>query len=275
MIGYTFFPTPEQARLPVGNRRVFLALGLMMIVFVIVTGYAVARYRATLGHPLRPTHLNHPWIRAAGDLSQAAYFRKSFNLPGPVRHAWLKIAAADAFEVNVNRNPLGRQYLWRPTRPFQSGTSEKGQVVSWQDPAMALNFPREYQWDGHDNWRLPTFIELTSSLVPGRNVIAIEAESRLAAARVSFEGEIRLWSGEVIPLRSDDTWLGESSIPGPQFLDWTEVAYWDKAWRSAVICEGPTPHALRTVPEPVYTDPFMGDWLRHPTAGNDSEITFA
>jgi 4-amino-4-deoxy-L-arabinose transferase-like glycosyltransferase len=258
-----------------GKRRVLVALGLTMIVFVMVLGYALARFRATEGHALRTTQLNHPWIRAAGDLSQAAYFRKTFDLPGPVRHAWLKIAAADAFEVNVNRNPLGRQYLWRPTRPFQSGFSEKGQVLSWQDPAMALNFPREYQWDGHDNWRLPTFVELTSSFVPGRNVIAIEAEARLAPARVSFEGEIQLWSGEVIPLRSDDTWLGESSTPGIQLLDWTEIYFWDKEWQNAVICDGPTDRGLRSVPEPIYAEPFTGDWLRHPTVASDSEITFA
>jgi 4-amino-4-deoxy-L-arabinose transferase-like glycosyltransferase len=269
-------PTLSNGRVALAtNSRILIALGLTTIAFVIVVGYAVARYRATQGHALRTTQLNQPWIRAAGDLSQAAYFRKSVDLPGPVKHAWIKIAAADAFEVNVNRNPLGRQYLWRPTRPFQSGTSEKGQVISWQEPAMALNFPREYQWDGHDNWRLPTFVELTSSFVPGRNVIAIEAESRLAPARVTFEGEIQLWSGEIITLRSDDTWLGESSVSGPQFLDWTETYFWDKEWQNAVICDGPTDQALRTVPEPVYSEPFAGDWLRHPTVATDAEITFA
>ena len=146
--------------------------------------------RTTAHHPFRDTPYNSPWIRAAGQPSHAGYFRKRFDLPGPVRHAWLKIAATDAFEVSVNRNPAGRVYLWRPTRPFQTGTSEKGQMLSPQEPAMALNFPREYQWDGHDTWRLPTYIELTSALQPGKNVIAIEFESRLAPARVTFEGEI-------------------------------------------------------------------------------------
>ena len=257
------------------THRLLAALAIALLVFVGVMGYALARYRATDGHTLRKTVLNSPWIRAAGDPSHAAYFRKNIDLPGPVRHAWIKIAASDAFEVNVNRNPLGRQYLWRPTRPFQSGTSEKGQVLLWQDPAMALNFPREYQWDGHDNWRLPMYIELTSALQPGRNVLAIEAESRLAPARVSVEGEIQLWSGEVIPLRSDETWLGEPSTPGPQWLDWTESNYWDKEWRRAVVCDGPTDWGLRSVPEPVYTEPFAGEWMRHPAAANDAAVTYS
>ncbi len=248
--------------------------GLMLIAFVIVTGYAVARYQQTLSHPLRVTSYSSPWICAPGAPSHAGYFRKRFDLPGQVKHAWLKIVAADAFEVTVNRNPLGRIYLWRPTRPFQTGTSEKGQVLLPQDPAMALNFPREYQWDGHDTWRLPTYIDITSSFKQGKNIVAIEAESRLAPARVSFVGEIQMHDGSVIPIKSDETWLAETAIPGPQLVDWTELYYWDKQWRNAVMTEGPATHGYRSHPEQIYTKSFSGNWLRHPKASNHAAVVF-
>lgn len=255
-------------------RRTVFALIVMSVAFILIVGYAIARYQKTSTHPLRVTDYSAPWIRASGDPSHAGYFRKRFDLPGAVKNAWIKIVAADAFEVSVNRNPLGRIYLWRPTRPFQNGTSEKGQVLLPQDPAMALNFPREYQWDGHDTWRLPTYIDLTSSFNQGKNVVTVEVESRLAPARASFVGEIQLWSGEVIPINSDESWVGEAAIPGPQFLDWTELYYWDKEWRQAVVTEGPAKSGYRSHPEQIYCESFDRHWLRHPSATSKSGVTF-
>ena len=265
----------EEIRREKQLRRILLSLLIISLVFTVNVGYGLARFLETTQHPLRRTNYSNRWIRAAGVPSQAAYFRKTFDLPGPVRHAWIKIAAAEAFEVNVNRNPMGRQYLWRPTRPFQSGTSEKGQILSWREPALALNFPRDYQWDGHDNWRLATFIEMTGSFRPGKNVVAIEAESRTESARVTFEGEIQLWSGEIIPIQSDETWCGEPAPLGPQLSDWTEVNYWGNEWRKAVACEGPISHGLRSVPEAVYRDSFQGDWIRHRSASGEDAIVFS
>ena len=91
------------------HRRILLSLLIMSFVFTVNAGYGVARFLETTQHPLRRTNYPNRWIRAAGVPSQAAYFRKTFDLPGPVRHAWIKIAAAEAFEVSVNTNPTGRQ----------------------------------------------------------------------------------------------------------------------------------------------------------------------
>ncbi|QEG23030.1 ArnT family glycosyltransferase [Mariniblastus fucicola] len=248
---------------------------LVMMAFMGTTAYAVALYRMSANQPLRNTAYESDWICAPGAPSHAGYFRKRFDLTSEVKHAWVKIVAADAYEISVNRNPMGRIYLWRPTRPFQTGTSEKGQVLQPNNPAMALNFPREYQWDGHDTWRLPSYIELTSSFQVGKNVITIETESRSAPARVSFVGEIQLYNGKVIPLRSDESWSSEPAIPGPQLLDWTELGYWDKEWRHAKICDGPADSGYRSHPEEIYREPFRGNWMRHPKASNKASVSYA
>jgi len=251
-----------------------VAFLLVLVAFIATVGYATAKFRLAQTKPLFKTGSSEAWIRAAGDPGRAGYFRKRFDLTSEVKHAWIKIAATDAFEISVNRNPMGRVYLWRPTRPFQTGTSEKGQVLLPQEAATALNFPREYQWDGHETWRLPSYIELTSSFNNGNNVIAIEVESRSAPARVSFVGEIQLHNGTVIPIRSDDSWLAEPAIPGPQLLDWTELRYWDKEWQNAVVTDGPKATAFRSHPEQLYTDAFSGSWLRHPQASNKAAVDF-
>ncbi len=256
------------------KKRTIVGLVCVTIVFVLVSGYALASYLSTVNHPLRETDFPGQWIQTAGEPSHAGFFRKRFDLPGPVRHAWIKIAANNAFEISVNGNPQGRIYMWRPTRPFQTSVSEKGQILMPQNAAMSLNFPREYQWDGHDSWKLPSYINLGAEMNPGKNVIAIELESRHAPAQVTFNGEIELWNGTVIPFRSDETWLAEPAVPGPQLLDWTDLYYWDKEWRNAVPTQGPAQSAWRSHPPQIYTESFDANWLRHPSAASEAGVTF-
>ncbi len=254
--------------------RSLIYLSAIATSFVLIAGYSLARYRDTERSPLRTTKYPENWIQTESNTAHTAYFRKRFDLTSQVRHAWIKIIGKDSFEITVNRNPLGRIYLWRPTRPFQNGSSEKGQVLLPQDPAMALNFPREYQWDGHDTWRLPTYVELTSSLQIGKNVITVEIESRGAPAKVAFVGQIELWDGRIIPIESDETWLAEPTPIGPQLLDWTELYYWDKDWRHAVLSEPPINQGFRSHPEELFSRPFTGSWLRHPQVDGRRPLIF-
>lgn len=241
---------------------IWIKFTFVSILFAFLLSYSVCSWKATWLDPIRPLGLKGEWIRSPGIKSSTAYFRKQINIRSSIRHAWISIAAKDGFEFSVNRNPVGKQYLWRPTRPFQNGGSEKGQKLSWQQPAMALNFPREYQWDGHDNWLLPTYIEFTNSLQTGKNLLCLEIESRSMPAAVSFYGEIVLWNGEVITIQSDNTWKSEPVPLGPQFLDWTEPGYWDKEWRYAQACKGPANSVLRSVPAGIYKKPFDGRWIK-------------
>lgn len=242
--------------------------------FVLLGGYFLAEWRMTKAQPLRDLTLEGKWIRASGDPSHAGYFRKRFRLTSQVKHAWIVIASQGGCEVSVNRNPMGRMYLWRPTRAFQSGSSERGQMLHPQEPTMALNFPREYQWSGHDNSQLPLYFDLTPSFQMGENVVCIETESRSIPAMVNFHGEIELWSGEKIAIRSGEDWLGESCPPGPQSLDWTETFYWDKEWNQAILCDGQKTQVQRIVPEAIFSQPFAGSWLRHPSANPTSAVSF-
>lgn len=232
------------------------------ILFAFLLTYSVCCWKATWSDPIRPLELKGGWIRSPGTKSPSAYFRKQIDIRTSIRHAWISIAAKDGFEFSVNRNPVGKQYLWRPTRPFQNGGSEKGQRLSWQQPSIALNFPREYQWDGHDNWLLPTYIEFTNSLQIGKNLLCLEIESRSLPASVSFFGEIVLWNGEVITIQSDESWKSEPVPLGPQVLDWTEPGYWDKEWRHAQVCKGPANSVLRSVPTSIFEKPFDGCWMK-------------
>ena len=214
------------------------------------------------------------WICAPGSNSYSGYFRKTLEFNCTIQHAWILVAAKDSFEVSVNRDPVGRQYLWRPTRPFQNGGSEKGQRLAHQNSALALNFPREYQWDGHYNWLLPTYIEFTNSLRPGQNTICIEAESRSCPASVNFYGEVVLTSGERITISSDTSWKAEPVPHGPQVYDWTEPNYQDSTWQNAELAEFGVKSGWRSHPEEIYSQPFSGKWMQSIHGPDNDELSF-
>ena len=255
------------------------SVGLIVLAtcFAIVLGLTLFRRNVASQSQVKPTTIDAAWICAppsAAGSGNSAYFRKTFQLPGNVVNGWIKISAIDAYEVSVNRNPLGRFYLWRPTRPFHNGMSEKGQRLTSDSSALALNFPREYQWDGHDSYRVPQLISLTNSLRPGKNVICIELESRSAPARASFVGEIQMASGQVVKFQSDNSWRSEPVPKGPQLYDWTEPKYRDAAWRFAQTVTGPSNQLYRTFDPAIYSTTFQGKWLRHPSANSDDSVWF-
>ena len=72
---------------------------LTVVAFIVVVGYSIALYRFSETQPLRATAYEGDWISAPGTPAHAGYFRKRFDLTGEVKHAWIKIVAADAFET--------------------------------------------------------------------------------------------------------------------------------------------------------------------------------
>lgn len=237
-------------------------LVLVVFCFSFLLAYALNRSHPAKSLALRPLELRGQWICAPGGDSYSGYFRKQFNVNGTIKHAWMVVAAKDGFEVSVNRNPIGRHYLWRPTRPFQNGGSESGQRLSHQNSALALNFPREYQWTGHESWMLPTYVEFTGKLQVGQNVICVEVESRGRPASANFYGEILLTSGKKIVICSDRTWKSEPVPPGRQYVDWTELTYRDWQWRNADIASVDIRKVWRSLPEEIYSTPFQGKWMQ-------------
>ena len=146
-----------------GRHRI-ITLAALATTFGLLSGLALGHWRSSPGPFMRRMSMDGAWIKAPGTPGYVGHFRRRFILPGPVKHAWIAVTAREGFEVCVNRNPAGRFYLWRPTRPFQTGLSEGGQVINPSPAVLALNFPREYQWASHRNDWLVFLDEPTSGL---------------------------------------------------------------------------------------------------------------
>jgi hypothetical protein len=256
--------------------RQFLALAVLIVVAAVSGTYVVATWLAVRSNPVRPfTEMKGQWIQAASNReAYSSAFRRDFRLAGHVRNAWIAVSARDGFEVTVNGYAIGWQYMMRPTRPYQSTLSERGQWISWPKVALSLNFAREYQWTDHDNYLLPVFVDLTPYLKPGSNIIGLEIESRESPAKVRFDGSIKLWNGEVISLASGSDWQAEVTPPNIHNMDWRSPNYPIRSWQSAVLSDPPPDQPLRTFDPRIYSTDFRGRWIRHPAASAQDSIWF-
>ena len=262
--------TERRRHLPRAIRGVMVSATL----FALLLGYSCYRWRTTTTYPLQPITFSGDWIKPAGAAGYSGYFRKRVQVSSTVVNAWIMISACDGYEVIVNGDPVSRQHVWRPTRPFQNGSSEKGQRVTDRIPAIGLNFPREYQWTGHESFRVPVFVDIRPELERGENVICVQVESRTAPAKLILAGEIRLASGERIDLSTSQDWVAESIPVGRSNTHWTDVHYDDVAWRAAQVAGSPRGSFWRTFDAGLFATPFDSRWLKHSTASAEEAVVF-
>jgi 4-amino-4-deoxy-L-arabinose transferase-like glycosyltransferase len=207
-----------------------------------------------------PFDMRGSWLSSPDPRAQVAQFRRTFFVTSDVRVAWIAVAAHEGYEVIVNGTTGGQSLLWRPTRPFQTGLSEGGQRVTPPESLLDLNFPREYQWEGHQGERLPGLFDIGPYLSPGKNVVCIEVETRAPPVALSVDGEVLLWSGERIALASDGDY--KAAPEPPSTSAWTRADFVDGDWPEAPRTDPAPGRTLRVVDPDVYREPFAGRELR-------------
>jgi 4-amino-4-deoxy-L-arabinose transferase-like glycosyltransferase len=206
------------------------------------------------------------WITTSATDQSTGCFRIDLSIPGTVANAWITLASNGGFEVLANGRPCAKDYVGSPVSPFQQGLSELGQKLTPADPAISINYPREYQWAHHDTAELPIWIDLTNSLHPGHNALCVEIETAGTSPAMILSGEVLLSTGERIPIRSGSDWAAEP-VPTrlPQYA-WTDAESTIFDWRRARVLDW---HRTfwRLVPQGVFEEPFRGKRVRVPVDG--------
>lgn len=201
------------------------------------------------------------WIRTVDEIQATGCFRQDFLLKGDTEHAWVCIAAQGGFELIVNGDPVGSWTYWRPTRPFQNGMSAAGQRLTSSDPAMALNFPREYQWSGHANEKTPVYFDIRPYLRKGINTVCVETEGRKAKPAFILTGGIHLKDGTFVPINSNAVWLAEPVPVNATQVEWIMPGARPEGWRKAEVWTRGPRTGVTAVPAGAYAQPFEGKWV--------------
>ncbi|MGM0493486.1 MAG: beta-galactosidase [Armatimonadota bacterium] len=115
--------------------------------------------------------------------------------------------------------------------PPQRVTSAKLQVTADDRYTMWFNGELLSESTEADGWREPELVDLQPHLVPGENVIAVEARDVSSAEGLLAEGAI-LWPRGSMKLRTGDDWRAAGEAPE----GWTDPDFDSSDWpRAAVI----------------------------------------
>ena len=207
------------------------------------------------------------WIATTSTQQSCGCFRLDLSIPDKIVNAWITLASSGGFEVFVNGHASARNYVGSPVSPYQEGLSSFGQKLTTEDPAISINYPREYQWEHHDTAELPTWIDLTNALSPGHNALCVEVESTGAVPAMIVSGEVELSTGERIPIRSGSDWAAEP-VPTrlPQYA-WTESGTPVLDWHRARLVDLHRKF-WRLVPKDIFEESFSGKRVRVPPASS-------
>ncbi len=203
------------------------------------------------------------WIVSQGDEQAGAHYRIDFEIPASeIEIAWAAISADNGFEIVTNGSQSAKWEFFRGTRPFGSGNSEFGQKMYYASSALALNFPREYQWSTHANWKTSVFVDLTKDFKAGsHNSITVLAHSRHERPSFILTGEIKLKNGQVIPLRSNDSWRACFTTPTHTRQEWIIPQISVDHWDYCKILDHLPRKQFRLIPDGIFTETFRGAWL--------------
>ena len=208
------------------------------------------------------------WILAKGDDQAGANYRLNFELTASeVINAWVAISADSGFGMVVNGNQVAKWELYRGTRPFGSGLSEYGQKTYYGPTALGLNFPREYQWSDHANWKVPIYVDLSKHLQGGSyNSICVTTHARHERPSFILTGNISLASGEQVPLRSNASWKACFAAQQLTKMEWfapgISIEHWDQARQIPDVAR----KVYQFPPKGFFETEFGGQWLPVSTA---------
>jgi len=249
----------------------FKLLGLICLAAAALAAVSYCLLVALLPPEPVPTPFSFPaesaWITTSSKNQSTGCFRLDFTLSGEVINAWVALSTNGTYEVLANGDSVSQFFLWRRTRSFQTSLAEEGQKLSPAGAAMGVNYPREYQWKDHDDAELPIWIDLTTHLHAGHNVLGVEVESNGNTPALILAGEAELDTGEKVPLRSNSQWVAEpvpKRLPQNSWMEtMTPTADWNHArelpWRRSF---------WRVVPTGVFEEPFRGARIRSVVPGS-------
>ena len=207
------------------------------------------------------------WITTSAQHEATGCFRLDIDIPSKIAHAWLALAVNGGFELTANGSGSVRNFVFTPTHSFQNGLNVVGQKLQTGTEAIAIVYPREYQWVPHDYVELPTWADLTASLHPGHNIICVEVETSTTRPLLIASGEIQLANGEKIPIHSGANWVAEPVPPRAPQYSWIDPLVPVRDWHHAIPVTSSKP-MWRVIPNESFRDAFFGQRVRSVVPGS-------
>jgi hypothetical protein len=254
------------------NRWISLGLVLVLGFLLGVLGYSLwDKPYAPIGRINWSPEVQ--WISPQQE-SYNLYARRTFYLPDAPQVGWLRLSADDNFFLFVNGQRVAYEYSVTTNHPlsFNSRLSEKFQRFNDITPYVAAN--RSYIFIAPPRgWKLTTYVDITSYLRAGKNVIGLEIRKGQKNPRAVVEGYVYSTPQSTpISLSTGLTpWRTSMISNNHQALQWYSPDFPDESWSEAKSIGLVQEATYSRLSKNLFERPLHGSWING-TASPQGEL---
>lgn len=197
---------------------------------------------------------------------------RRFNLSEPAQLGWLRVSADNDFVLYVNGRVAAQEVSYQSKIPRNS----LGLATKLGDPFQKFNDSAPYDLFANDwiqmpyprDWKLTSYVDISSYLQTGKNVIGIEVQNSRKKPRVVIEGTVHTFAESApIDLTTGATaWRVSALSYNRQRLKWSDPHYSDESWPDAKLLGAVTEATYSRLSKHLFDRRSQGNWI----AGNES-----
>ncbi|MEH1860695.1 MAG: glycosyltransferase family 39 protein [Nostoc sp.] len=194
--------------------------------------------------------------------SYRMYARRTFYLPDTVQAGWLRLSADNNFILYLNGKQIARQ--------LSIGSSSLGLASRLSTPSQDINDSQEYKVKSSNhhlsylnNWKLTSYVDLTTYLRPGKNTIALEIQKARKNPRVLVEGAVYpVTTASSINLTTGATsWKVSMLSENRQNLQWFDQDFPDQSWSEAKVIDAEEKVTYSRLSQHLFDRFLQGSWI--------------
>ncbi len=191
------------------------------------------------------------------------YARHTFDVPDTVQASWLRLSADNDFTLYVNGQLVARENSALNSSLGLDAGVKVPPLQDFNDSHRYETQTANYLLASSKDWKLTTYVDLTSFLHPGKNVIGLEILKGQTNPRVVVEGAVYpVAHADPIQLTTGATsWRISNLSETRQSLQWFEPDFPDVSWSEAKVL-GPVTEATYTrLSKNLFDRPLQGNWI--------------
>jgi Dolichyl-phosphate-mannose-protein mannosyltransferase len=242
----------------------FLVLSLALLLGCLLGMLGYSAWDKVPPAPIQPVVWSSEarWI-APQKPSYRLYARHTFNVPDRVEAAWIRLSADNDFLLYVNGQRIQTEIsVIRNSLGIASQLSEALQRFNDSIPYRY----RSNEWlhlSNQNDWKITTYVDLTSYLQPGKNVIAIDVQKSRKNPRLVVEGMVHPTLGDdAIDLTTGKAlWRVSTLSETRQKVFWYDLDFPEQAWVEALTLGPVKETTFSRLSDKLYSRPVQGSWI--------------
>ncbi|NJR74023.1 MAG: glycosyl transferase, partial [Scytonema sp. CRU_2_7] len=197
------------------------------------------------------------------------YARHTFYLPDSAKAGWLRLSADNDFIIYVNGRPVTKENtITNTSRGLGAGLVMPFQNFNDSNRYIAKTAGASFLLASSKDWKLTTYVDLTSYLRLGKNVIGLEIQKGQTNPRVVVEGAVYPIAGvnPMILTTGVSSWRVANLSETHQSLQWFDVDFPDVNWSEAKVLGSVKEATYSRLSKSLFDRSLQGNWI----TGNQS-----